>query len=404
MKPPHQPSQQRLRRFQRALVEDAPAFRLTERDTQILQTVADYRVLSAAQIRRLFFGFTNKSSQCDHRLKGLYHHKFLERRPQPAFNVGDNKPILYSIAKLGVQRLSEQSRSPVVAFRWPGIQGTVPHLYLDHLLHMNDVRIALTQGCRLLEFSLNQWITEQAIRRAAFVSRKNAQVSSLALDRQVIPDGICIFSSGDASHTLFIELDRGTETLEKLYKKFQNYLVDYKSGLLTKEYQVKDLRVLVVTTTLRRLMHMVDKMKSLEASHHFAFTYQPLVTPENVFTSPIWYQAEAAKPISLFGNRTIVDSEIQSTQALPVERVTEVFADWWKVHNLQSIATDCVITPLPTLEQSLDSPSYSALGKWSIDQWLLLSYQLPHANQAIITSARLLSQVETEIIRTRLYG
>jgi len=393
----------RLGRFVRAQADQRPAFQLTERDERILEAVMQYRVLTSAQIRRLFFDFTHKSSQCDARLKGLYHHGFLERHMQPTMKAGDNKPLLYSLAQRGVRYLQEQIDAPIVPLRWQRLQSNGQQLYLDHLLHLNDVRIAFTQACQLLNFRLEKWTLEQTIRRAVLTKQTAMPSASKVAVSAVIPDGVCTFTTGTTTETLFIELDRGTETIEKLQMKCQNYLAEYQRGLLTKHYNVNTLRVLVITTSMRRLQHICQKLKMMAGSEHFAFTCKFWATPENVFTSPIWQQPIAAKPFCLFPKRKLLDVPFEQPSSLSQERIVAVFADWWAAHMFPAVAIATQTEQSKTKPETSELPTSFVLGKWSPEQLLLIRYQLASAKQALLTGVHLLSPEQSAVIRSQLY-
>ncbi len=397
-------NQMRLQRFKRAQAQDAPTFRLTERDIQIIQAVMNYRVLSTAQIRRLFFGVTSKSSQCDRRLKGLYHYGFLERQPQPTLHAGDNKPMLYSLTAKGAQLLREQSSESVSSFRWSRIKGSLRYHYFEHLLGVHDTRIAFMQACALLGFSMNKWIPEHEIRRAAFLCQKQAGNDKNVASLQVIPDGVCQFSTDNATHTLFIEFDQGSETLEKVFAKCQNYLTDHKSGKLAEQYQAETLRVLFVTTTAKRRKNILKKLQTLESNQHFAVTHRELVTAENVLTSPIWYQSGVSQPIALFRKRSIIPDAQEQGLQLSVERITEVFQDWWQSHAFSAISVEYGEQKLIASQDQPTIPTYLALGKWSGEQWLSMNYQFAATNKVVIIVARLLAPEETQQLRSRLYA
>ncbi len=387
-----QSSQKRLRRFQREH-ETIVGFRLTERDKQIIQAVAAYRFLSTTQIRRLFFAVTSKSSQCDQRLKLLYHHGYLERHQQMGIEMGDNKPILYSSTRKGLRLLQAQAMTDTTQDT-DVARNSIRNLYLDHLLEVNDVRIAFAQACRLLGFAFERWIQEQAA-RAAVLADRNQIVQ--ALYKQVAPDGVCIFSTGKSTLTFFIELDRGTETLGRVKKKLESYVVAYKSGTLTKAFGINDLRVLIITSSKSRLDNIVDTLRAIPENQYFACTYRTLVTAENTLTSPIWYMTSSNEPIILFKNRWIVDPAIVRPELeVKSAKVTEIFHDWWKAYDFPSIHIG------QTQAENLAGTSV-ALCRWTPEQFAVVQFQQKNSTTFNIHTAKLLTAEESAQLLKRLY-
>jgi hypothetical protein len=118
--------------------------RLTQRDFEILNAVADYRILRQDQIQQLFFG---SKSTAQYRLSRLYQHGFLARHFLPVY--AGWSPTLYSLDKRGLALLKSASGSTHIQL-WNSENS---HEFLSHTLAITDVRIALTLACRAAAYT-----------------------------------------------------------------------------------------------------------------------------------------------------------------------------------------------------------------------------------------------------------
>ena len=88
-------------------VANPPRMVLTDRDKAVVLDVHEYRLLSCPQIEKLHFqpdkGQTHmtKTSRCRHRLKLLYHHRYLDRIFIPVGPHEGSRPIVYCLDKRG---------------------------------------------------------------------------------------------------------------------------------------------------------------------------------------------------------------------------------------------------------------------------------------------------------------
>ena len=115
-------------RFRRAAAAERPAFRLTERDRELLKIIYDYRFITAPMLQDLVtpVDLTDKQQQALHKLNAekkakattpghrtkreilrrlhlLYHNGYVQRR-----KLSDWDPIVYSLGNLGADELVTQ--------------------------------------------------------------------------------------------------------------------------------------------------------------------------------------------------------------------------------------------------------------------------------------------------------
>ena len=183
--------QKRLPRQHRVEEQDRPPMLLTDRDCEVIRTVNDCRALRADQIERLFF---SSRSTAQFRLAKLFHHEFLDRQfLSVASRAPASNPAVYTVGKRGVQLLIDrfgydrsQLRRPKSSLSW--------HL-LEHLLKVNDVRIAVMQSAPLAHSKLETWWDETTFRtQPDYVVLKDKR--GRERKKPVFPDGyFCLATS-----------------------------------------------------------------------------------------------------------------------------------------------------------------------------------------------------------------
>ncbi len=102
---------------------------------------------------------------------------------------------------------------------------------------------------------------------------------------RVVPDAVVMFHDphrpvGQNHSLLLIELDRGTEAIERFRKegssiraKIEKYVAAYQAGMHTKTYGVRNMRVAFVTTSIQRIQGMISVITGMGADpSKFLFT------------------------------------------------------------------------------------------------------------------------------------
>jgi hypothetical protein len=136
----------------------SPRMRLTERDTQVVLAVHEYRTLRREQIEKLFFPSRNTANE---RLQRLYQHGFLDRRWSPVeFGQGTSQAI-YLLAEKGADLVAQQLGIDRGAVAWQASHNEVGSLFLEHTLMVNDVRIAVTQAAAKVGYTVETWLKEE---------------------------------------------------------------------------------------------------------------------------------------------------------------------------------------------------------------------------------------------------
>lgn len=265
-------------------VEDPPSMRLVARDVEILKAVHDCRVLRGDQIQTLFFGCQSTAS---YRLSRLYQHGFLERHFLPTLGGLASSPILYTLGKRGVDVLRQAlGGGPEEGRRWSGGKELSP-LFLEHMLAINTVRIAITKACQGSRFRLLTWRGENELK--ANYDYVNIRTPTGRLKSvSVIPDSYFRLETPRGIAHFFLELDRGTMTTQRFQAKVQAYQAYYQSGAYQKRYEARGLRVLTVTVSWARATNLQRVTEEAEGKQRFWFTILDEIKPETILSKPIW--------------------------------------------------------------------------------------------------------------------
>jgi hypothetical protein len=185
------------------------AAHLTERDRQIALDCFEHRVLTTDQIKRLHFTDTRTTVA---RLDTLYRLRVLDRfRPSlprgrgtaPYHWILDEAGALIAADCRGVERAKLGWQHAVAA-------GVATSPKLAHHVEVNEFVVRLAVETGRAGGWLSEWYGERTLHDF--------------LDGEIIPDSYAVLRLPDRPPLhVFVELDRGTETLERLQEKATRY-------------------------------------------------------------------------------------------------------------------------------------------------------------------------------------
>lgn len=183
--------------------------RLTERDRQIALDCYEHQVLTTEQLQRLWFPSVRSAR---HRLQALYLLRVLDRfRPvvkrgegsAPHHWVLDEEGAYVVAAERGIERRELRWRHTTAL-----TIATSPTL--THRVETNEFFTRLAQDARAVGGALSEWYGERT--------------THTMLDGIAKPDGYGVLTlPGHAPLHLLLELDRDTETIERLRQKSERY-------------------------------------------------------------------------------------------------------------------------------------------------------------------------------------
>ena len=300
-----------LPRKQRTL--HAPPFRLTERDTQIIEAVHRYRILERSQVEQLFFAQADglahtNTNRARERLRFLYQHGYLERILRPIHPwLGSHGPA-YRLAARGARLLAECTGTSLHEFHYWGRgddkdarQTQVTSMFLEHGIAAASVRIAieraaLANGCRI-----EVWHDEITVRR----NREwDSVMVALSPERQperipIIPDGYFVLTTPQGRGHFFLEVDRTTETIANRWqRKIWGYKEYVLSGGFHQRYALNGpqtpLRILTTTLSPERAQNLkvaAERYGPPQAAQLFLFAPLSDISTHNPLTSVMWLRA-----------------------------------------------------------------------------------------------------------------
>lgn len=275
----------------------SPRLVVTERDLRLITSIADCRYLTVEQIERLHFPSEQTAVR---RLRALSRAGYLT-----SFRIPGLEQRFVSITEAGAELIRASSgREIKVPRRTP-----TDAYFLRHFCALNDLRIALEGECGKSAIRLVRFIPEyEGDVSGNGVPRKSLQ-DTVDWDRERIthtPDGVAVLEHNGRAALLFVEIDRGTETLSDGQRGVLKMLRFYLAYLVGEGYQryatmvgvtpFKGFRVLLTTTSPSRLANMraLGGELAFEPAHAKRFIW--LATQESVTTQsilgPVWRALE----------------------------------------------------------------------------------------------------------------
>lgn len=276
-------------------------FRLTDRDLAIFEALNRYRYLKTSQIHRLIFSENNSMQSVRRRLKYLYHHKYMER-VVPYIQIGSGMPeTAYFLDREGVDHLN---RKDTPARLWRKAS-KVKLQFLQHALDLSEFRLNLEtslQGHKNL--SIDKFVADFEIKSEAKGKDRYKLYSELIHNTNrksyvVCPDALIVLKWEDENSTekslYFVEIDRGTEGLERIRDKIIGYSL-YAKKMMYKNYvllnQKNPFKVLIQTNSERRAKNIRATLVDQENSSLVWVSDKEKVTSESLLYNPIWLDFE----------------------------------------------------------------------------------------------------------------
>jgi hypothetical protein len=171
--------------------------------------------------------------------------------------------------------------------------------HLRHLMAINEVHLAAEKGCKLAGYSLAAWINDNRLR--------SDNVKLLARERSksvlLIPDGYFSVTVPNMGTThCFLELDRGMMQVSRFTAKVRSYTEFYKSGQFNRQFGAQGFRVLTVVDgvgegRVTNIKNATAKLPSI--GRRFWFAHLKDISPETIFSAPIWSIAGGESNIPL---------------------------------------------------------------------------------------------------------
>ena len=279
-----------------------PAFQLTQRDLDVIDSVYSYTLLSSQQIEALHFASEGGSprTRCGVRLAKLAAHGYLGRVEQAQLLSEGRKPYLYYLTPKGAQLVADTLGCEVSELDWHSRIAQLTPMHRAHLLDSNQIRLRLEQAAARHGLSIPTWISEHTLRRTHSKDVVTITTPEGNQRTTVTPDGFFSLVTPRGTIYLFIECDRHTETVRATrmqqanwQRKIMGYQAYHGQGFYQKRYNKSNFRVLTVTLSERRLATLKAATEDAGGKRRYWFTTLDLVNTSDPLIDPIWQIASA---------------------------------------------------------------------------------------------------------------
>jgi hypothetical protein len=281
------PAKRRAKLFRRT--ETPRGMELTARDLTLLAHVARLRILTSAQLARLDGGSAQGVLRC---LRSLFDHGFLDRpRSQTATLLDQGPaPLAYALGQKGARALREYGHRINNGVDWTEKNKRAGSFFLNHTIEIADFMIGVELACRA-QGNIHI-IREEQIIAAAPVETQSAREplrwEAVSIERgkrerwSAVPDGLFGLTFADETAAYFLlECDRGSIPITRsvgdhrsFRRKLKTYYDGWRAQRHLKQFGVKQMRVLTITSSQERMHNMVGAVRSItegRGSNFFLF-------------------------------------------------------------------------------------------------------------------------------------
>jgi hypothetical protein len=248
-----------------------------------LKFVHQYMFLSSTQIREIFFGCVTRANL---RLRSLWENDLLDRYYMRPLIFHGSPEVVYSLGKSGVEILAmELGIDRAVIAQSRDKNRALSSMFIEHVIDVNDFSLNfISLVHKHPDLRLERWVNERDAYDEYQVNENGKPIA-----RHFRPDGYGRYWYMDKLYSFFLELDHSTEANSKFEDKIIRYLEYQASGGYQRKFGVSLFRVLVATTTPKRLNNL-KKLASSFKSDIFWFTTIDNIRQKKMF-QPIWLKS-----------------------------------------------------------------------------------------------------------------
>lgn len=289
-----------------------PSFHMTDRDIEILRALNRYRYLRTGQVHDLLFSENTTNQSAQRRLRGLYHHGYINRA-KPYVQVGQPEPeITYYLDRKGRNLLRSLGDEEVYLWRK---NGNVKYHFLEHAVAISQFRVHLERAVAVMDdVEIELFIPEFQMRRAAedYAGRKRYLLFREAFhpvhqeNFVVHPDALIVLSrlvKGSKRHLMLcLEVDRGTEGLGQIRDKLTGYQLAKEQKLFRPIADIPNFFVLFQASTERRATSIFHGLVDHVGAEITRVGSAEEVNAESILNANIWKDAEGQRKAILRGS------------------------------------------------------------------------------------------------------
>lgn len=261
---------------------------LTERDREIIRAVHENRFLRRDQIERLFFSTTAAANA---RLLLLFQHHFLDRLYLPVA-VGSSQAV-YALDREGARLIAHGEHLHLSQVTWKRKHNRVEFFFLEHTVAVSELHVALEVASRARDdVMVAEW------KREGFLTREKLRDPEDDERRLFVsPDAFFALAVPGGSMYFFVEVDLGTETLERFRRKIRAYQEYYRTGRYEERHDHHSFRVLTVGESAGRLANLIEVAHEEGAGKMFLFGMASQISAAAF--GPVWFHPGSLDPSSL---------------------------------------------------------------------------------------------------------
>lgn len=265
----------RAKRFKRR--SSPPAFQLTDRDLTIIAHIARHRFLSSENIVELDGGSEQNLLRC---LRVLFDHGYLDRPHAQLAHMPltGPRPMVYGLGHRGARALQEHGHRLQERTDWTERNKRAGAKFIEHTLATAYFMVGLEIACRArqdVELLREREIIAGAPERTR-KAREPLRLVVPGLDNKigvssVIADGLFGLQFPDNTAAYFLlELDRGSMPVVRsrfdrtsIMRKLTVYWEAWRANRHVAHFGIKQIRVLTVTDSRKRMETMLDAVNEL---------------------------------------------------------------------------------------------------------------------------------------------
>jgi Replication-relaxation len=297
--------QPRVGRFSRRI--DPQPMALTARDLKLLAHVARYRFLTSAQLAALDGGSPQNVVRS---LRLLFDHGYLDRPASHLVMVPlqGTRPLVYALGQRGARALRAHGHLLDDRVDWTEKNKRAGAVFIEHTLAVADFLSGLEVACRG-QADIEVIGEEKVLALAPAATRAAREPLRFAVDKavmgrrqhySVVPDGLFGLRFADDSASYFmLEVDRGTIPISRtgskgrgawqksITYKLATYWEGWKAGRHVAQFGLKQMRVLMLTSSEERMNNMlgvVDELTQGRGSAFFLFGHTALLRDADPLT------------------------------------------------------------------------------------------------------------------------
>jgi len=228
---------------------------MTDRDIQLLTSLAENQFLTTSQICRQLFPSIHRARK---RLHQLWWSGYVQRVRIPSGIESLAAEAVYSISRLGIRLLRAQGEHDLGLSvpRPPTRPGSL--MFLSHTLLRNSFRIALEMSIdKDHSVELLDWKHDGSLAVSVLVP----DIQTQALKKVVLKaDAYFKVKKYDREVEFYLEVDNGTMSLSRLAEKLKTYRVWRNTQQSTNRGHPRDIRVLILLFSRKRAQNLRTRL------------------------------------------------------------------------------------------------------------------------------------------------